>query len=113
MVIHLVPPLLGDGIRLFDNLGPDRIRLVQTQVTTAPGDLHLRYRFMREEDFHRVVNFPPPVKGGLWAPPTRRPEDRVGARVIAFWCGSSICGGELFRSLRGRWWRSPGGGDAT
>jgi dihydrofolate reductase len=47
MVIHLVPLLLGDGIRLFDNLGPDQIQLVQTQVTSAPEVVHLRYRFRR------------------------------------------------------------------
>jgi dihydrofolate reductase len=47
MVIHLVPLLLGDDIRLFDNLGPNQIRLVQTQVTTTPEVVHLRYRFMR------------------------------------------------------------------
>jgi dihydrofolate reductase len=41
MVIHLVPVLLGDGIRLFDNLGPDPIELEQTQAVASPDVVHL------------------------------------------------------------------------
>jgi RibD C-terminal domain len=78
MVIHLAPLLLGDGIRLFDDLGPDRIRLVQTQVTMAPGDVRLRCRFMRKQDFHRVVNFLRPSKEACGR---RLPVDRKTARA--------------------------------
>jgi dihydrofolate reductase len=42
--IHLVPVLLGGGVRLFDRLGSDRIQLETIQVVDAPGVTHLRYR---------------------------------------------------------------------
>jgi dihydrofolate reductase len=38
------PRLLGDGTRLFDNLGDLRPRLRQVQVVEAPGVTHIRYR---------------------------------------------------------------------
>jgi dihydrofolate reductase len=42
--IHLVPILLGDGARLFDNLGDVRPTLECAQVVAAPGVTHLTYR---------------------------------------------------------------------
>jgi dihydrofolate reductase len=42
--ISVVPLLLGDGARLFDNLGDPRLRLEQVRVTEAPGVAHLAYR---------------------------------------------------------------------
>ncbi len=39
--IHLVPVLLGDGVRLF---GGDVARLECTRVVESPGVTHLRYR---------------------------------------------------------------------
>lgn len=42
--IHLAPLLLGDGVRLFDDLGPEAIELEQSRVLEAPGIVHLRYR---------------------------------------------------------------------
>ena len=42
--IHVVPILLGDGARLFDNLGDVRPTLECTQVVAAPGVTHLTYR---------------------------------------------------------------------
>ncbi len=42
--IHVVPILLGDGARLFANLGDVRPRLQCTQVVEAPGVTHLTYR---------------------------------------------------------------------
>ncbi|OHV42511.1 dihydrofolate reductase family protein [Pseudofrankia sp. BMG5.36] len=45
--IHLVPVLLGTGIRLFDHLGPDGIDLELLRVVEAPGVTHLRYRVVR------------------------------------------------------------------
>jgi hypothetical protein len=36
--------LLGDGVRLFDDLGGHEVGLVQTQAIEAPGVTHLRYR---------------------------------------------------------------------
>lgn len=49
--IHLMPVLLGQGIRLIDDLDMGEIGLVQTRVLDAPGVTHLRYR---------VVNGPAP-----------------------------------------------------
>lgn len=42
--IHLVPVLLGDGIRLFDALDGAPVALEQQRVVTAPGVVHLFYR---------------------------------------------------------------------
>jgi dihydrofolate reductase len=45
--IHLVPILLGGGVRLFDWLGPDPVELEQTRVIASPALTHLRYRVVR------------------------------------------------------------------
>jgi dihydrofolate reductase len=42
--IHLVPVLLGDGSRLFENLGPTSVGLECTRAVEAPGVTHLTYR---------------------------------------------------------------------
>lgn len=42
--IHLVPVLLGDGIRLFDNLDGEPFELEKTRVVDSPGVTHLRFR---------------------------------------------------------------------
>ena len=42
--ISVVPLLLGDGARLFDNLGDAKLELEQVRVTEAPGVAHLTYR---------------------------------------------------------------------
>jgi dihydrofolate reductase len=42
--IHLVPLLLGGGVRLFDNLGLDLIELEASRVIESPSVTHLRYR---------------------------------------------------------------------
>jgi dihydrofolate reductase len=44
MLISVVPVFLGEGSRLFDNLGDARPRLKQVQVVEAPGVTHIRYR---------------------------------------------------------------------
>lgn len=46
IVLHVVPVLLGDGRRLFDNLG-DRIELRPAQVVSSPTTTHLRYVLVR------------------------------------------------------------------
>jgi dihydrofolate reductase len=43
MQIHLVPVLLGDGVRLFDDLGPRRTELERTRAIQTPGATHLRF----------------------------------------------------------------------
>ena len=43
--IQLVPVLLGEGRRLFDGLGPERIEFERIRVLEGEGDVtHLRYR---------------------------------------------------------------------
>jgi dihydrofolate reductase len=43
--IHLVPVLLGEGIRLFDHGAP--MELEQTRVLESPGVTHLRFRIVK------------------------------------------------------------------
>lgn len=45
--IDLAPVLLGAGIRLFDELGPDPIDLEIIEVIEGTGVTHLRYRVVR------------------------------------------------------------------
>jgi dihydrofolate reductase len=45
--IHLVPLLLGGGVRLFDHLDSARSGLDLIRVVDAPGVTHLRYRVVR------------------------------------------------------------------
>ncbi len=42
--IHLVPVLLGGGVRLFDELGPGPIELRSTRVIESSGVTHLTFR---------------------------------------------------------------------
>jgi dihydrofolate reductase len=43
--IHLVPVLLGQGRRLFDNLSPEHIELERTRILAGEGGVtHLHYR---------------------------------------------------------------------
>ncbi len=46
--VHLVPALLGRGIRLFEHLGDGKIGLETTRVVDAPGVTHLMYRVVEE-----------------------------------------------------------------
>jgi dihydrofolate reductase len=46
--IHLVPVLLGQGRRLFDNLAPEHIELERTRILEGEGGVtHLHYRVQR------------------------------------------------------------------
>jgi dihydrofolate reductase len=46
--IHLVPVLLGDGVRLFGNhLGSEQPALECTRVIDSPAATHLRYRVVK------------------------------------------------------------------
>jgi dihydrofolate reductase len=45
--IHLVPVLLGDGARLFDNLTGAEVGLECSRVVEAPGVTHLSYRIVK------------------------------------------------------------------
>jgi len=47
LMIHLVPVLLGEGVRLFDNLAAMQSGLEILEVIPARGVTHLRYRVAR------------------------------------------------------------------
>ena len=44
--LALVPVLLGDGERIFDNLGDTEPQLELVRVVDAPGVTHLKYRVL-------------------------------------------------------------------
>jgi dihydrofolate reductase len=45
--IHLVPVLLGQGRRLFENMGSGHIELETTRVIESPSVTHLKFRVVR------------------------------------------------------------------
>jgi dihydrofolate reductase len=45
--LHLVPVLLGQGRRLFDERAPEHVELERTRVLEGPGVTHLHYRVQR------------------------------------------------------------------
>lgn len=45
--IHVVPLLLGDGVRLFENLGAGEVELEATRVIASPAVTHLKYRVVK------------------------------------------------------------------
>jgi dihydrofolate reductase len=46
MTIHLVPMILGGGVRLFDHLEKER-KMPQPKIIEAPGVMHLQYLLKR------------------------------------------------------------------
>ncbi len=46
--IDLVPVLLGEGIRLFDQLGLEPIELECTNITPGPGVTHMNFRVVKQ-----------------------------------------------------------------
>jgi dihydrofolate reductase len=47
MQIHLIPVLFGDGIRLFEDLGPERIELRRTSSIETPSATHFRFEVVK------------------------------------------------------------------
>ena len=45
--LHLVPLLLGGGVRLFDGLGPEAVELETMRVIESDAVTHLMYRVVR------------------------------------------------------------------
>ena len=45
--LHLVPVLLGEGIRLFENIGTEQINLEQMSVSDEPDVTHFRFRVVK------------------------------------------------------------------
>lgn len=43
MHVHIAPILLGGGVRLFEDLDPERIELRKTSCIDTPGATHLRF----------------------------------------------------------------------
>jgi dihydrofolate reductase len=48
MQIDIIPILLGDGIRLFEGLDSEEIKLRKTSSIDTPGATHLRYQARHE-----------------------------------------------------------------
>lgn len=47
ITVELVPVLLGSGVRFFDHLGPELIKLEQMSLIEAPGVTHVRFRILK------------------------------------------------------------------
>jgi dihydrofolate reductase len=47
MRIHVAPLLLGGGVRLLDELGPEPVKLEVMRVVESPAVTHLEYRVVR------------------------------------------------------------------
>jgi dihydrofolate reductase len=47
MQIHLIPILLGGGVRLFEDLDPEGIELRRTSSIETPGATHLRLEVVK------------------------------------------------------------------
>jgi dihydrofolate reductase len=47
IMIHLVPILLGDGIRLFDHLGTEPIELKRTEIVSTGEITSMRFRIVK------------------------------------------------------------------
>ncbi len=45
--IHLVPILLGAGVRLFDHIGAEHSALESTRVAGSSGVTHLKFRVIK------------------------------------------------------------------
>ncbi|MFE9443470.1 dihydrofolate reductase family protein [Streptomyces sp. NPDC006602] len=45
--LHVVPALLGEGLRLFEGLGATRLNLEPARVVDTPLATHLKYRFVK------------------------------------------------------------------
>jgi dihydrofolate reductase len=47
MQMHLVPILLGEGVRLLDDLGRERIELERTRTIETPSATQLRFEVVK------------------------------------------------------------------
>jgi dihydrofolate reductase len=47
MHIHLIPVLLGGGIRLFEGLDPEGIELRRVSSIETPGATHFRFEVVK------------------------------------------------------------------
>jgi dihydrofolate reductase len=44
MIIHVAPVILGEGLRLFDGVGPGEVGLEQVASSATPGVTHITYQ---------------------------------------------------------------------
>jgi dihydrofolate reductase len=49
MYLHVSPILIGNGIRLFDHIGAEQIKLESQQVTDGTEVTHLKYRVLTKK----------------------------------------------------------------
>ena len=54
IMIHLVPILLGEGIRLFDHLGAKPIELERTEIVSTAQVTSLRFRILKSREQQRM-----------------------------------------------------------
>jgi dihydrofolate reductase len=47
MQIHLIPVLLGGGVRLFEDLDPEGIALRRTSSIETPSATHFRFEVVK------------------------------------------------------------------
>jgi len=47
MQIHVAPVLLGEGVRLFEDLGSGQVELEITRVVDSPAVTHIKYRVLK------------------------------------------------------------------
>jgi hypothetical protein len=45
--LHIAPVLLGNGVRLFERLGPGALQLEQSGASSSPLVTHVSYRVVR------------------------------------------------------------------
>jgi dihydrofolate reductase len=66
MEIHLVPILLGRGVRLFEDLTSESFELRRIRCIETPGATHLRFQVVsREGPLERGRDVPPVMDGSV------------------------------------------------
>jgi dihydrofolate reductase/uncharacterized protein YndB with AHSA1/START domain len=94
--IDMAPILLGQGIRLFDKLGPNPIELEQTNVFEGKGVTHLHYRVLKSKEVKNLtlekrieINAPAAMVWRVFVDP--RATRQLGGEYVSDWqVGSSI-----------------------
>ena len=84
--LHVVPVVLGDGARLFDNLGDAEVQLEQVRAVEAPGVTHLKYT---AASLALILLGSTPISksrfstGSPWAGPPKQPSRAEGRGIRA------------------------------
>jgi dihydrofolate reductase len=72
MQLHLIPILLGDGIRLFEDLDPERVELRRTSSIETPGAPDSKWRSDRVIPASRLRRPPSPFRTEQRSSPSLR-----------------------------------------